>query len=593
MYMRRKAVTSEQSFLVLAALIVLSGAFCLFSRDPLTAVPKLRFAKIYSVPDDARKPAAFALADTKYEVIDIQWSWIKIRFGNADLWGKALDFDLSGESPAATEKASTAHTPVAEKKMTGRAVKIHKHLTKLRVGPDEKCKIITFLFENKDYPLVAETDNYYRIKYEDTSGYIMKSRCILLPVKEPTTKRVESVLARSPDPENTDILSTSGRESIPAENASSHRKRPARSLPPPDRSAERSAQSASTANTPPSHPQNKAPQHAMNDKHARKPSSQTGNLKTEKRQRADSTRDHYSLTQTIAAAAQKAIPAARKNKILYSAITGIGIISFGLFALLFVMSRKRRKKKKGRRVVIIGDGMLSVKMSLLKRSIPIERFFQLRGYGTRHFDKFKAGGIGIIHSTVDILLIDWKLRKDAQKCIEQIQDATVRGPLKLCLFYGVPPGARTKKYKLSDAFSFTGNVISVNSLAEMLPDRHDRFSPAAGTAMSVERYPFQGEIDGESLSEMLQFILITKKSGSLIVESRECDGTINFTEGTIVHAETASSSNQAAVREMLDLKNGEFRFVTSPVPLKQTTHIDVMNVMMEWAQFKDEKVIAS
>jgi hypothetical protein len=107
-------------------------------------------------------------------------------------------------------------------------------------------------------------------------------------------------------------------------------------------------------------------------------------------------------------------------------------------------------------------------------------------------------------------------------------------------------------------------------------------------SMSVERYSMQGEIERETLGEMLQYIGAGKKTGSLIIETNGPYGIIYFEEGAIVHATTPNAQDAAAVKAILDLKKGNFRFIASLGSQVKTTHIDVIGIMMEWAQYQDE-----
>ncbi|MBD3345038.1 MAG: DUF4388 domain-containing protein [Chitinivibrionales bacterium] len=554
----------------------------------MSATAKLRFAKIYEVPDDAKKPAAFAIDEKSYDVTDIQGDWIKIQFNSAELWGKAQDFTLSDNSAPHVDSPASSKVKALEKPVSGQQAHISKHLAKLRTGPDEQCKIITFLFKKNDYQIVAETDNYYRIQYKDTAGYILKNSCSTViaeadseetrvPVAQISNTAQADISEEEPSEVDPMVVSSSPPVTAPKTHSTQQYRNRYHSQDTFVQRTKKISENIARTGQPPREPPQ---QIAMNNDTA---------VLTDHSPVSDNMVQQLQSVQNP----DKISVGIMRSTAIFMIVAIIVLVNIVVFIHYILTIGRSKGKKRKRQVVIVGEKMLNVKMSLLQRNIPVDKFFELRGYTVKRLLKFHAGGIGLIHSKADIVLIDWKLRRDAIKCIEQLQDAADHGILRLCLFYGVSPKASKEKYALSAAFHFTGDTIKINDLAEILKSKRHATPRKSGTIMSLERYPFQGEIEEDTLSEMLQFILITKKTGTLFAENKDFSGIINFHDGTIVHSETRSSQNQTAIREILDMKNGTFRFEISSTPLKQTTQINVMNAMMEWAQIKDEKIMAS
>ena len=110
-----------------------------------------------------------------------------------------------------------------------------------------------------------------------------------------------------------------------------------------------------------------------------------------------------------------------------------------------------------------------------------------------------------------------------------------------------------------------------------------------GKVVSASR--LAGRFSRTDLFEICQLIDIHQKSGRLEIEGPGISGTIHLFRGGIVQADAGQSADLAAVRRLLDLEAGTFRFydesrptrpMPSPLPLR-TIVLDVARERDEWS----------
>jgi len=88
---------------------------------------------------------------------------------------------------------------------------------------------------------------------------------------------------------------------------------------------------------------------------------------------------------------------------------------------------------------------------------------------------------------------------------------------------------------------------------------------------------------------VLQFIEIGSKTGCLLIETERPFGLIYFLNGRIIYAATAQEIiGKEAVFMILNLKNGNFRFILNRKPKSSNANLSTLEVLMEWTKALDE-----
>lgn len=576
----------------------------------MTAVARLQFVKVYSLPEESKNPAGFAIAGTPYQVITTQGDWVKIKFYKTSAWVKRADVELSGAATSEEGGPQTVSNSTGESNVSGQKVRISERFVKLTAGPDAKSRVLAFVMLNEEYPLIAAAGEYAKIRFKDTYGYVPKKSCVLVSAQiaaAPAESPAPVQNSPAPTPENEPVASpaiavASPEPAIATPRPAKHEESPSHSEPVLTERTSRIVPpqtrliSPQIAATPEQGPGRNAPNPATFA------TSDSGQARKSISTTAPAIAQNHAIPEAIPSA-QPAVPAEPRPRspaaismrtILWAvfAIFALLLVLFIAIAISSVIDAKNRKNDGQEHLaVIVGNGSLYVNRSLLRGGMPADAFLKIRGFSVKHYPTVTAGGIGLLHSKAEIMLIDWQVRNDTKKYLQKLSEPSQQGSHGLCIFYGVPAFAHTKEFAVSNAVSFVGAAVRWKDLIAILKANSATTQPSPASSMSVERYSFQGEIDGEALGEMLQFLRSTQKTGSLVLEVDGPFGMINFDKGTIVHSATKSAQDHEAIRQILDLKKGTFRFITASGPLKATTQIDVMAAMMEWAQLKDEHMV--
>lgn len=99
----------------------------------------------------------------------------------------------------------------------------------------------------------------------------------------------------------------------------------------------------------------------------------------------------------------------------------------------------------------------------------------------------------------------------------------------------------------------------------------------------------KGNLSLMSLSELLQTLHASKKTGTLIVRGRDQEGRIHLSQSKVYHAELGKASPKAALFDMLSWQNGSFVFQELPVMAqKATLNADIMELLFNGMRLLDE-----
>ncbi len=106
---------------------------------------------------------------------------------------------------------------------------------------------------------------------------------------------------------------------------------------------------------------------------------------------------------------------------------------------------------------------------------------------------------------------------------------------------------------------------------------------------SMQSSALQGNIADGNLLEVLQFIEIGNKTGCLLIETDRPFGLIYFLNGRIIYAATAQEIiGKEAVFMILNLKEGNFRFILNRKPKSSNANLSTLEILMEWTKALDE-----
>jgi DNA-binding response OmpR family regulator len=98
-----------------------------------------------------------------------------------------------------------------------------------------------------------------------------------------------------------------------------------------------------------------------------------------------------------------------------------------------------------------------------------------------------------------------------------------------------------------------------------------------------------GKFSDLSLVDVLQLLIMNKKTGVLTITRDSDKAELFFDDGKVLHAEYKQFIGEEAVYNLGEWKDGIFRFETTAVHVTPTIHTATMNVLMEYCRVTDEK----
>jgi hypothetical protein len=503
-----------------------------------------------------------------------------------------------GSAPATSSLSQTfSSVPAAPASVETQSVgwlKVADQFAKVTSGPDPKSKVIAFALKNEEYQLIAAAGEYAKIRYKEQNAYIPKKSCV--PIAAPSVPAVSRAAPRA----STAALSTQGKS---AGNA------------PPANSAEIQRMYENkypdTASVLPAGGTISSPSGASLE------SQSFGWIKVV---------DQFAKVTTGPDLKSKVIAFALKNE------------EYQLIATAGEYAKIRYKDQNG---YILKKSFIPIAVSSMQgksgETIPsmasadIQRLLEKKNEDTASAlllptraapQADTSGKSNHMHQEVSApgrflqRAESWFSRHvggsveqppapapaPAEPYIQQPENregqaapsarwdnssrnAEQRLPLRLVIFVVIG----LMLTLIVAAIIIVPAMIAKRKKLKMRDEkRQEELQQMRAESMSVERYSMQGEIERETLGEMLQYIGAGKKTGSLVIETSGPFGIIYFEKGAIVHATTPNAQDAAAVKQILDLKKGSFRFIASLGSQERTTRIDVIGIMMEWAQYQDE-----
>jgi len=98
-----------------------------------------------------------------------------------------------------------------------------------------------------------------------------------------------------------------------------------------------------------------------------------------------------------------------------------------------------------------------------------------------------------------------------------------------------------------------------------------------------------GKLSDLSLIDVLQLLMMNKKTGQLTLTAGEEKAEMVFNDGKLTHAEYKQFVGEEAVYNLGEWKDGVFRFESCEINVVPTIHTTTMNVVMEYCRVTDEK----
>jgi hypothetical protein len=275
-------------------------------------------------------------------------------------------------------------------------------------------------------------------------------------------------------------------------------------------------------------------------------------------------------------------------------ITAISVVAlivaiFGIVLIVLSLKRQKFRKKSLRRdVLIISSVDKEIRYSLTDASTTVSKCFSEIGFKVNDARDVDHARILLVHYAPDVLMVDWRLEKNIFSTVLSLLASKGSAPSVMVIFFNVPDPAEMYRRNTAPFVHFVGIVFSDRDIFKIVTPLIMEGKTSRTIKKSVQSSALEGDIGAGNLVEVMQFIEIGRKTGSLHISARAPIGIVCFEQGRITYAGTRRSTGKNAVNEILDLTEGRFRFVVNETTSKKNANLSTLEVLMDWTKGKDE-----
>ncbi len=271
----------------------------------------------------------------------------------------------------------------------------------------------------------------------------------------------------------------------------------------------------------------------------------------------------------------------------------LGILISLLLVILSILRKKRNSRLKEtaaiqKNVLIIAKTNKTIQYTLTDTTTTLERCFAEIGFDISVAKDPASIRSVIENKKIDILLIDWRFERNIFSFTERLFSAVPNANSILCIVYNTSDPSVMRPGRVLSNTAFLGQNFSDRDIFKLVTPLIISES-SKNVQKSMQSSALQGNIADGNLLEVLQFIEIGSKTGCLLIETDRPFGLIYFLNGRIIYAATAQEiTGKDAVFMILNLKDGNFRFILNRRPKSSNVNLSTLEILMEWTKAVDE-----
>lgn len=269
--------------------------------------------------------------------------------------------------------------------------------------------------------------------------------------------------------------------------------------------------------------------------------------------------------------------------IIAGAITLLFITAF-IIILFRRRTRTRARKAEPFHALVIAKSPPQIQTVISNKAMPLEKYLGAIGFSVKTVHEVPSAKKIIVKLQPDTVFIDWNSTDDIPSAIEQLFAGYDEKKLPLTIFLNVPDVSDIPLIPLLPRAYHLGRSCSDHDISKLVtPIMLSRTSQK--TAASA----LEGDIAEGNLPEIMQFIETGKKTGCLLIEAESPLGMLYFDQGRIIHAAAANNvMGRDAINFLLGQKQGKFRFLLNKQPKTSDLNLSTLEVLMEWSKTEDE-----
>ncbi len=261
-----------------------------------------------------------------------------------------------------------------------------------------------------------------------------------------------------------------------------------------------------------------------------------------------------------------------------------------LLVILSILRKKRNIKPEDnaiqKNLLIVAKANKTIQYTLTDTTTTLERCFAEIGFEISVVkDPLSIRNI-TQSKTFDLLIIDWKFERNIVSYMERLFSGIANAKKILCIVYNTPDPAAMRPGRIFSNTVFLDLNFSDRDIFKLVTPL---ILSDKSAQKSTQSSALQGNIADGNLLEVLQFIEIGSKTGCLLIETDRPFGLIYFLNGRIIYAATAQEIiGKEAVFMILNLKEGNFRFILNRKPKSSNANFSTLEILMEWTKALDE-----
>ena len=276
-----------------------------------------------------------------------------------------------------------------------------------------------------------------------------------------------------------------------------------------------------------------------------------------------------------------------KNAVIVLGVIVAIILIMGM-VLLYLRQKLTRRVSVKKSVLIIALERKQITYSLTNTPATLKECFAEIAFTTNRVDNLKVAENRIFYHAPDVLMVDWRFSPTIEQDIFAMLNSKTSISNIPVIFYNVPDSVRMVKTRQFSNVYYLDISFTDQELFKLITPQIAAGNKPQIIRKSVQESAMEGEIQGEGLNAVLQFVEIGKKTGCLLVDDEKPFGLIYFEKGVITYAASENHKAKEAVREILAMKKGYFRFAAGKRSMESNCNLAVMPVLMEFAQIDDE-----
>lgn len=245
-----------------------------------------------------------------------------------------------------------------------------------------------------------------------------------------------------------------------------------------------------------------------------------------------------------------------------------------------------------KRVLIVAKDRKNVTSSLTGTSSSIDKSFAEIGFSTKVTSNIQNLQAVIDSYIPDVLLIDWRFDKTLLNSIDRYFIPSGRSNTIIIVIYNVPDPSAMFANPHLPKMAFLGTSFTDSELFKIVTPLLLAVEENSQSDITHANEPsaLEGDISGGNLLEVFQFIEAGRKNGCLLVNvgiKPFC--LIYINNGRIIYAANAEGQiGRNAIFSVLDLKEGNFKFMLDKQPKAANSSLSILDVLMSWTKEIDE-----